>query len=396
MKFRKRITSVFLCASILCGSLLLCSTSNAATTAQQKNQLESRLEAQKKEQQRIQANLNKAKADVDNQLAQIQLIYDDMNACQNQIQLMDELIVEYRAIAKAKEAEIDQLNQQMDKNFQLFKQRLQFAQESGSMSYIDFILGSSTLSDIISRAEVINDMLSYDRKIIEGLDSDRKAVEKAKTEIEEAMKSAEEKKAEQEKLVETLGERKADADNLLASLQNDQQKLQQAYTLASEQKKKVEQELDAVIKQIAAENAAKANPTPAPSTGFIWPLPLSAKQGFSRGYSGGHSGIDIHTYGVRNAVPAISIAAGEVVRADHGNGWNGGWGNLVVVDHGGGYLSYYAHLDTVSVSIGQKIAQGQQVGLIGSTGDSTGAHLHLTLYVAGRRVDPLLYIPKAI
>ena len=396
MKVGKRIFAVLLSIAILSGTLVFFSTSDAATLAQQKGEKQSKLTALEKERQQIQSNLNSAKTKVNNQLAQIQLIYDDMNACQKQIDLLDELILEYKTIVKSKEQEIDELNKRMDRNFQLFKERLQFAQESGSMSYIDFILGSSTISDIISRAEVINDMLTYDRKIIEGLDSDRKSVENAKAEIEEALKSAEEKKAEQEALIESLGARKAEADQILSDLQEDQQKLQQAYNIASEQKKKVEQELDAVIKQIAAQNAASANPTPPPNTGFIWPLPLSAKQGFSRGYSSGHSGIDIHTYGVRNAVPALSIAPGKIVRADRGNGWNGGWGNLVVVDHGGGYLSYYAHLDTVSVSVGQQVVQGQQVGLIGSTGDSTGAHLHLTLYVGGNRVDPLLYIPKAI
>lgn len=391
MNLRKRIVSLILCVVMLTTACVWFSSADAATLAQQKDELSSQLAAQKKEQERLSALLAEAKKDVNGQLTAIQIIYDEMNSYQDQLNTLAALITEYTQLTQAKEAEIDTLNAQIDKNFELFKERLVFAQESGNMSYIDFLLGSLDLSDIISRTEVINDMLQYDRKIIESLVNDRKAVETAKLEIEQMLTACQEKKTEYEQIMETLKQKKAEADELLASLKNKQSETQKALQIAAAAKKKTEDDLDEINKKIAAQSINKPGPT-----GFIWPLPLSTPGRISRGWLPGHSGLDVAVGGwVNNGkIPALSIAAGEVVRV----GAYYDWGNLVIVDHGGGYLSYYAHLDSISVSAGQKVSQGQQVGKIGSTGDSTGPHLHLVIYApvgengASIRTDPLKYV----
>ena len=99
--------------------------------------------------------------------------------------------------------------------------------------------------------------------------------------------------------------------------------------------------------------------------------------------------MDIHTYGLNDRVPALSVLDGTVIRT----GMYASWGNLVVVEHDNGYQTYYAHLARILVSNGQRVSQGQQVGLIGSTGNSTGPHLHICVVTpSGARVDPLPYI----
>lgn len=397
MKRTKRIITLILSVVMLTSACLSMTSGSAATLGQQKDQLSSQLATQKEEQKRLNAQLQEAKKDVNNQLAVIQIIYDEMNSYQDQLNTITSLIVEYKALTVVKEAEIEKLNEQINKNFQLFKERLVFAQESGNMSYIDFLLGSADLSDIISRSEVINDMLENDRKIIESLIEDKKAVEKAKEEIDLAIKASEEKQAEYEEIVKTLEERKAEADAALSTLQNKKNEAQKALNVISAAKKKTEDDLDVINKQIAAQSASRPGPT-----GFIWPVSPTAPGGVSRGWIDGvHSGLDIHVGGwVNNGkVPALAIAGGTVARV--GRYWD--WGNLVVVDHGGGYLSYYAHLDSISVSLGQSVIQGQQVGKIGSTGDSTGPHLHLVIYApvgpngTSVRTDPMRYLinPKA-
>ncbi len=390
MSRTKKSIAMLLAVILFVTGLLSFTSTSAITLGQQKDQLQSKLDAQKKEQARIQANLAEARKEVNNQLQVLQYIYDEMNSCQDQINTLSELILDYTNLAQAKEEEIDRLNQQMDRNFELFKERLIFAQESGSISYIDFLLGSSDFSDILSRAEVINDMLEYDRKIIESLVADREAVEKAKEEIQIALKNCEEKKKEQEDLSSVLQKRQEEAASLLDSLKGKQNELQKAYDIAANEKKKTEQELDEINKQIAASSANK----PAP-TGFIWPLPVTTPGYISQYFHSGHSGLDIAVGGwVNNGkIPALAIAAGTVSRV--GSYWD--WGNLVVVDHGGGYVTYYAHLDSISVSLGQRVSQGQQVGKIGSTGQSTGPHLHLVFYGPTKngnfdRVDPMHYI----
>ncbi len=391
----KRSLSFLICIVILVGSCVSFTAAGAGSLNQQKDYLSSQLETQKKEQQRLAGLLAEAKKKANNQLYTLQILYDEMNSYQDQINTISSLIMEYTELARAKENEIDELNAKIDKNFKLFKERLVFAQESGNISYIDFILGSADLSDIISRAEVINDMLEYDRKILEELVSDREAVEKAKSEIDLALKSSEEKYDEYEALLEIQKQKQAEAQAQLAELQNDQKKLQEAYNIAANEKKKIEDDLQSVIKQIAAQSVAKPGPT-----GFIWPLspayPGYVSWNFIPG--GGHNGMDIAVGGwaYNGRIPALAIAGGKVVgRTSH---WS--WGNYVLIDHGGGYISRYAHLDSFSVSLGQTVSQGQQVGMIGSTGNSSGPHLHLEIYApvgkngASVVVNPAQYVIK--
>ncbi len=371
----KKTISFLLVFVILIGSCCTFTATGAGSLTQQKDYLSSQLEAQKKEQKRLAGLLAEAKKKANNQLAALQLIYDEMNSYQDQIDTISSLIMEYTELTKAKEAEIDLLNQRIDKNFNLFKERLVFAQESGNMSYIDFILGSADLSDIISRSEVINDMLEYDRKIIEALVSDREAIEKAKEEIDIALKASEEKYAEYEALIEIQKEKQAEAEAQLAQLQNDQKQLQSAYNMASSEKKKLENDLQKVIDQIAAQSVTRPGPT-----GFTWPLPAAYPGYISWNFipGGGHNGMDIAVGGwaYNGKIPALAIASGKVV----GRTYHWSWGNYVLVDHGGGYISRYAHLDSFSVSLGQTVTQGQQLGMIGSTGNSSGPHLHIEIY----------------
>ncbi len=390
MKRTKKIIALILSISMLVGICLSFTNASAATLGQQKDELESQLASIKKEQAAISADLKKAQNQLNNQKQVINLIYDEIDAYQKELETISSLIAEYTQLARQKELEIEELNAEMDRNYQLFKERLIFAQESGSMSYIDFILGSTDLSDIISRTEVIDDMLEYDRKIIQSLVEDKKAIEKAKAEIDVALKNCEDRQTEYNNTLATLEQRRAEAAQYLAQYQDQKDILQAAYNRAQTSKKDIEIRLDKIIQEIANQSQGQFSGT------FIWPLPYTSPGYISQYFHSGHSGLDIAVGGwVNNGkIPALAIAAGTVVRI--GSYWD--WGNLVVVDHGGGYLSYYAHLDSFSVSYGQKVSQGQQVGKIGSTGQSTGPHLHLVIYApvgangSSIRTDPMKYI----
>lgn len=397
MKNRIRILSFVLAFVLFATSCMIFTGSSAASLGAQKNELESQLSALKEQQKKLKEQYNAASKDLSDQQAAVNLLYDQIETYQKELDTLNELMAEYTDLAAAKEKESDTLNEQMNKNFELFKERLVFAQESGNMSYIDFILGSSDLSDIISRSEVINDMLEYDRKIIEGLLSDREAIEKAKEEIELALQNCRDKQTQYDAIVVELKAKQAEAEEKLSKLKADSTEAKTALDRSNALKAQIENDLDKVIEKIAAESKGTYV-----GGDFIWPLPLSFPGAISRGWltdSKGnvtHSGVDIHVYGWANngKIPALAVASGTVVR----RGYYSDWGNLIVVDHGGGYLTYYAHLDSFAVSVGQKVTQGQEVGKIGSTGRSTGPHLHLCFYApvgangASVRTDPLKYI----
>lgn len=398
MKKRTKLIALLLVLAMIAG-IALAIPGGAASISQNQNQynrLESELKSIKESQAAIQKNLADARAQAQSQQKIVNLIYDEIESFQKELDTTSALIEEYTALVQVKEQQIAELNARLSENFSLFKERLVFAQESGNMSYIDFILGSSDLSDILSRSEVINDMLEYDRSIITGLSNDKAQIEATKIEVENALKLCEEKKAEYEATLAALNEKVAEANTYLAQLQSDLEAQQAAANRVNQSKKNLENEMDKLAEEIERQRqeqlAAQNKPGGGSSTftgTFIWPLPANANCSISQGFHSGHSGMDIQTYRNPN-VPALSVAAGTVIRC--GSYWD--WGNLVVVDHGGGYITYYAHLNSISVSVGQKVTQGQQVGIIGTTGQSTGIHLHIVFYENGKRVDPARFIQK--
>jgi len=131
---------------------------------------------------------------------------------------------------------------------------------------------------------------------------------------------------------------------------------------------------------------AGASGTGAPSAaGFIWPVDGVVVSGFGMRWGRMHEGIDI---AASSGTPVRAAAAGTVIHA----GWLGGYGNLVVVDHGNGLATAYAHASVILVGVGQQVSQGETVSLVGSTGNSSGPHLHFEVRVSGVAVDPLLYL----
>jgi murein DD-endopeptidase MepM/ murein hydrolase activator NlpD len=141
-------------------------------------------------------------------------------------------------------------------------------------------------------------------------------------------------------------------------------------------------ELAAAIRNAQATSTGSGVPS---SAGFIWPVDGTVVSGYGWRWGRMHEGIDI---AASTGTPIWAAAAGSVIYA----GWLGGYGNLVVVDHGNGLATAYAHASSILVSVGQSVSQGETVSLVGSTGNSSGPHLHFEVRVNGSAVDPLLYL----
>ena len=142
--------------------------------------------------------------------------------------------------------------------------------------------------------------------------------------------------------------------------------------------------LAAAIRDAQAGAGSTGTGTPSAS-GFIWPVNGPVVSGYGMRWGRLHEGIDI---AASSGTPIWAAAAGTVIHA----GWLGGYGNLVVVDHGNGLATAYAHASAILVGVGQQVAQGETLSLVGSTGNSSGPHLHFEVRVNGVAVDPLLYL----
>ncbi|WP_080770501.1 murein hydrolase activator EnvC family protein [Ruminococcus flavefaciens] len=406
---------------------------NKETISELQSQLDA-LAGNKAEEQKYQDTLNEQIAVIQENItllnAQIESLNSDIDTAKNNIADLDQSI-------------IDQQNE-IDANIELFKQRLCAMYVTGNDNLATVVVGTSSFYDMLSRVEMVNRIASYDEQLINDILADIDKMETSKKELETEKLNLQMKVEEQEK-------RKEEKDSELAVLNDQYSKTQaeiariaqeEAYT--SDQLAELEAmnaEFDAEISaeiarqaaaaqaayeaeqaRLAAERAAAAQASaqssgssytvdyqqpayiPAPSaSGFAWPAPgfcyISSYYGPRWGSF--HGGIDVGDAGIHGGA-ACASKSGTVIAvcnscthdyAKNGScGCGGGYGNYVIISHDGTYSTVYGHLASAAVSVGQYVNQGEVIGYIGSTGWSTGAHLHFEVRVNGNRVDPLGYV----
>ena len=308
------------------------------------------------------------------------------------------------------------------------KLRIQYMYENGDESFLDILFSSDSMIDFLNNAEYISEISKYDReKLIEyGENKDRITnllanLETQKSELETQEAKYETELGELEEQKSVLDSKKSEQDvlqasytdlynaknNELSNLESQQSdteyKKQLALKEVEEQEQLVEQarkEYAAWLAELArlnkdADAAVAAKLAEINVTGFTWPVP-----GFNRitsqfgmrmhpilGYEKLHDGTDISGAGI-NGTPILAAYSGTVVLAQ--SYW--GYGNCVKIDHGGGVVTLYAHASAILVSVGQQVNAGDTIALVGSTGNSTGPHLHFSLIIKGEFVNPLDYV----
>jgi murein DD-endopeptidase MepM/ murein hydrolase activator NlpD len=287
------------------------------------------------------------------------------------------------------------LKQQFAASVKVLNTRIVDIYESNDASTLDVFLGSSSVQDALDKVQYLNDIGDQDRRIAQQVAAAKAQikVQRAKTkklrgtvQSETAVISA--RTAQTRFVRNQLVGAKGD----LASKQ--QQKLQDISKLTAEQQAEAGEidSLQAASNSIAARiRAAQANrqgggPTSTPSSaGLIWPVngPITSPFGWRWGRM--HQGIDI---GVGMGTPIKAAAAGTIIYC----GWESGYGNLVVIDHGGNLATAYGHQSSIAVACGQQVAQGDVIGYVGCTGHCTGPHLHFEVRIDGTPVDPLGYL----
>ena len=381
------------------------------------------IRAQQVEQQNQIDGLRNEKAGVLEQKAALDqeanLTQEEINVVQEQIELYADLIVE-------KKAELEEAKAEEAKQSELFRARMREMEEGGKLSFIVVLLESRSISDLLTRIDMISEVMSYDKAL-------EKALMDARAKVEEAEKALEDAKAEQEAKKGELEARKADlmaqvaeAEALVKSLESDIEAYKAAYNETEAAKQALQREIDAKVAQMeaerraaeeaarkAAEEAARQQAqqqqqqqqsqptqptqptTPTYTTGsgsMIWPCPschtITSYFGWRihpiTGTNKYHSGVDI---GASYGATVIAADSGTVITA----GWVSGYGNCIVISHGNGVSTLYGHLSSIAVSSGQSVSQGQTIGYVGSTGNSTGPHLHWEVTVNGERQNPLNY-----
>ena len=399
------------------------------------------------EYQKKQQEYDQKIADTENDIAKEE---ENQKAIESQIDTVQATIYEYsKMIADIKtnldgvQAKIDELNvkidetqatvdqkkAEIDSGISDFKARLRAMYIAGDSSYTSILLGSTDFYDALMKVELIKRVADHDDKLIDGLvktkdeyeaavealEEQKTEVEKQKKELEEKKESYNAKKAEQQtqmdKLSDLVAQSKAHQEALEAEKEaHEAQK--EAYAAREQEAQEMWNKLyaEAEARRQAAENNQNNNYgrndtdySTGTSGNFIWPVPGHYVITYGVGYRWGayHAGIDISDNGIRGS-QIIASDAGTVIVAenycthDYGKngscGCGGGYGRYCIVDHGNGYMTLYGHMTNCVVSAGQTVKQGETLGYVGTTGFSTGNHLHFEVRLNGTAMNPENYV----
>lgn len=339
-----------------------------------------RLKAQKADQQKIKLALDK-------QIAATQSLIEE---CLSQLDDLNNQIVE-------KEKEIEKLNNDMKDDKVLFKKRIRAIYMSGSGNNLQILMGADSFSDYLVLAQMTKSVSAKDSKIIQKVVDAVKKIEAEKAEIQKLADEQNDIKKELDTQKKTLKSQEAEVNGVIKEINADISAAQKEYDKASDE-----------IDKMTAPEAGNGNITADP-TMFLWPVPgyyrISAGwQSNDTVHKGNHKGMDISTGG--KSVDIVACEDGYVYKmvnsCTHNYGKNyscgcgGGYGNHVAIDHGKAsngksYKTLYGHMKTVYVKKGQYVKRGQVIGKVGTTGWSTGYHLHLEVIVNGSKVNPQNY-----
>lgn len=404
MKMNRKVVRSVICvllALIFIISLMtaLIPTNASAASQSEINQLTQQrkeLQAKQKEQQKLINNLRSKKASVVDQKAALD---QENDLAEQEIALVKEQITAYDQQIEDKGVELEAAKQEEEAQTVRFRSCVRHLEEYGQMSYIAILLEATSLSDLLARMDMVGEVIAYNKQVQADMTAAREKVETVKAELEDARTELQDKQSELETKQVALQQKVAEANALLASLESDINAYKSVYDQYEQQQKNVQSQIDKQVADLRRqEQQQQQNPNYDPgkangSTGtMMWPCPschyITSQFGWryhpiykTQKY---HSGVDI---GASYGATIVAADGGTVITA----GSVSGYGNCVVINHGNGITTLYGHMSSIAVSAGQKVSKGQTIGYVGSTGNSTGPHLHWEVTVNGVRQNPLNY-----
>ena len=353
-------------------------------------------------------------------LKQVEAIESEIADYESQINELDTKISDLNNQITDAENKINQKQEDYDNQQELLEKRLVATYEAGETSFLDVLLSSKSLTDLISNYYMISEVAEADMNLMQSIENEKKEIEDAKATLEQSKQELDSSKSEKESMSVQLQSAKEEKNAYVAQLSSEEQDLQQQIDELAEANKSI----DAEIQQKQAEmqkkleeykNASSSSSSSSgssgssssgtstgggavSSSGFIYPVPSA----YSRittymYYSSGqyHGAVDFGSAGI-NGQPVYAVADGIVYTA---KALTTSYGNYIIILHDNGLYTLYAHgqAGSIRVSEGQRVTQGQQIMNVGSTGNSTGPHLHFEVRTSpglyDNRVNPVNYLP---
>ena len=396
MKHTKRAGRVFqVLAALLLAVCVLCVDLSPALAVTQadidklKNNA-SDLSQQKKE---LQSKISALSDDIANNMKKKELLDSEISVLSSEISNVESQISTYAELITQTEAELLDAQEREAAQYELFCKRVRAMEERGTISYWSVLFKADSFTDLLSRLDFINEIMDSDQKVIQDLQDLQAEIEEKKESLETQKAESEAAKAELVSKKSELNKQREAANALVAQLRASKSEYQEDMDDLSAEAEAVQAQILKLSKELAAQQAAQGKPSNAALGGYIWPVSsrrITSTFG-GRASPGGigstnHKGIDIGGVGYTTEIHAAK--AGTVIVSQYSRSY----GNYVVVSHGSGNTTLYAHMSSRKVSVGQYVNQGDVLGITGSTGNSTGPHLHFEITESGVRINPLNYL----
>lgn len=395
-----RKTAVSALALLMALLMLLPMLSMVLTSAHAVTQAEIDALKQKEEE------LEQQRRDLENQLKGIQddltqarqrksVLEQQINVTQSEINNTTALIDQYANLIAEKEVELTRAQEEEARYYELFCQRVRDSEEGEKISYWSILFNAADFSDLLDQVALIGEIMEYDNAVMDSLAAARQSVADAKTSLEESKAEQEAARAVLEARKSDLDRQRREVDALVAQIQEREEEVEESLSDLEKAASDMDREI-AELERKLEEELRQKNEVIVSESGYQWPLP-SGNNVITSLFAGRihpithqpqhHTGTDIRA--AKNT-EIYAAKSGVVITSTY----NRSYGNYVVISHGNGNTTLYAHMNSRAVSVGDRVSQGQVIGYVGTTGSSTGYHLHFEVRVNNSRVDALQFYPE--
>ena len=348
--------------------------------------LEDQLADLQRQAEEQQAKTNEASAKVESVSERLRQIQEELRVAtaeykevKGQLDSVEDKISDNTELLQKTEADLKVKNKKL-------QQRVRDIYINGQISYVDVLFGAKDFADLMTRMDVLKRIIKHDYDLIMKVKEEKATVENTRAQLEKDKAEAEVLVADAQAKKTKVEDKESERQVLLDQAIYDRDTSERMY----EEIMAASQEVANMIRRSQMSSAGYSG-APAGAGGMIWPIsgPITSEFGWRThpifGTARFHSGLDI---GGDYGMPIYAAASGTVIYA----GWISGYGNAVIIDHGGGVTTLYGHNDSLNVSEGENVAQGQVIAMCGSTGNSTGPHCHFEVRENGEPVSPYGYL----
>lgn len=389
---KKKILSIILIiTTIISSNMLISFAANKSELEKESSSLDEKIEQTEEELSHVEENLTGIMADIQELTAEISEYESEIYNLDLQISDLEDKISE--AETNLKQAEQDYADQK-----EALEKRLVALYEMGETSYLDVLLSSASITDFISKYYIVSEIAEYDNNMLDEIEKNKNSIEQAKVTLENSKAEIESLKNNKQATANALKASQSTKQGYMNELTSEQKALQDQLDQFEKDKQDIQRELAELARKEAATGGTTVIQGSPSAYGYIFPVAgLGLSNINNKNYPSyrGHTGVDVNINVIGKSV--VAVKSGTVVTSKalrNSDGTYRSYGEYVVINHHDGTMTLYAHMLSGSRTVdeGQSVSQGQVIGTVGSTGNSSGPHLHFEVRKNGYCVNPLPYL----